>query len=947
MAAFWNLKLLGGISITGPRGQLSGPAVQDRRLALLAVLAMQSGGAARRDRVVALLWPESPVQRARHSLSDAVYVLNKSFGGRAILASGDELRLDKGVVDCDVDLFDAALSAGAWEEAVDLYRGPFLDGFHVSGSVEFEEWAGIERQRLERACARALERLAEEADTRGDPEAAVRWWTRRSVQDPYDARVAVCLMEALARAGDRAGAIRHARAHGELLRRELETEPDAVVVDLARRLQREAVPWTEDTNRSTAEVIPGANATEDRAPARKTNEHPWLLPLLMVLVVLASWAAWPRSEPDLTPEERLAGSADPGIAVLPFRVSDPTLAPWGEGMVDLLSFALDGVPDLRAIDSRTVLARWEEVVAEGRTDLATSLMVARRTGARYALVGSLVTIGGEVRLTADLYQAREGDKVATGSVTGSPDSMLSLVDRLSMAILQELPLETGGLAGSDLATVTTDSIDALKAYLNGEASYRRGEFQKAAVAFERAIRSDSTFALAWVRLGDACSWSPVPSSSMSTPGWGTELCQRIPDPWPESLLQRLPGRVSEFMRATDAGVAALEQLTQKYPDDSRAWFLLGDAYIHWGGMVLKDRAEADRAFERAIALDPGSPEPYLHRIEDALADADSARAQRLMRTYERITRGSKHPGVLAFELGFGDPATRARALSALDTIPTPALFHTTQLLGHPRLIASSEAPVRTLLTRADLDGDSAFRTHYRRGHLRLALNSLSDPGASPGLRALRAFRVHQVGGFPSEDELGPILAAATADTPLPHDGPFFLLVGAHALDRGLRDEYLDALERERALARAPHGVYAYHDAADHVAAARALEGYALWKDGRRADAVRALEEAQRTIPGGELARYQASFSFNVIVRWWLGDLMRELGRPHDAARYFRSISADPFAALRLASVYEDLKEPGKALESYEYALASLSDADPELQPLVTEARRAAARLGRE
>ena len=162
MATLWNLKLLGGISVTGSPGPLSGAAVQDRRLALLAVLAMQPGGAARRDRVVALLWPESSVQRARHSLSDALYVLNKSFGSRAILASGDELRLDKAVVDCDVDLFELALSGGAWEEAADLYRGPFLDGFHVSGSVEFEEWAGIERERLERAHAQALERLAEE-----------------------------------------------------------------------------------------------------------------------------------------------------------------------------------------------------------------------------------------------------------------------------------------------------------------------------------------------------------------------------------------------------------------------------------------------------------------------------------------------------------------------------------------------------------------------------------------------------------------------------------------------------------------------------------------------------------------------------------------------------------------------------------------------------------------
>jgi tetratricopeptide (TPR) repeat protein len=190
--------------------------------------------------------------------------------------------------------------------------------------------------------------------------------------------------------------------------------------------------------------------------------------------------------------------------------------------------------------------------------------------------------------------------------------------------------------------------------------------------------------------------------------------------------------------------------------------------------------------------------------------------------------------------------------------------------------------------------------------------------------------------------LEPILASVASDT----IAPFHLLIGVLALDRGRRDEFDASIEFERQQARARRAAGDPAAARDHEAAAMALEGYDLWKRGRIPEAIRALEAAQQKIAGNEVARYQAAFSFNVMVRWWLGDLMRESGRLSDAERYYKSISADPFAALRLGGVYEALGEREKALESYEYALVSLSDADPAVQPMVGEARRAIQRLER-
>jgi hypothetical protein len=56
------------------------------------------------------------------------------------------------------------------------------------------------------------------------------------------------------------------------------------------------------------------------------------------------------------------------------------------------------------------------------------------------------------------------------------------------------------------------------------------------------------------------------------------------------------------------------------------------------------------------------------------------------------------------------------------------------------------------------------------------------------------------------------------------------------------------------------------------------------------------------------------------------------------------LSRDPFTASRLGKVYEELREFEEARDSYEYALLSWQDADPELQPRIAAARQALARL---
>ena len=81
----FSLRLFGGVTLVGPSGPLSGPAAQQRRLALLAVLVACGDKGCSRDKLVGYFWPEREEQQARHFLANSVYVLRNALGAEAVL----------------------------------------------------------------------------------------------------------------------------------------------------------------------------------------------------------------------------------------------------------------------------------------------------------------------------------------------------------------------------------------------------------------------------------------------------------------------------------------------------------------------------------------------------------------------------------------------------------------------------------------------------------------------------------------------------------------------------------------------------------------------------------------------------------------------------------------------------------------------------------------------
>ncbi len=233
------LRLFGGLSLADEAGPITGRGAQRRRLALLAILAAARGKPVSRDKLVAFLWPEASGDRARHLLADSLYVIRDELGEDVIRATGNDLALDRSHISSDTMEFADALEAGDRARAVGIYAGggPFLDGVFVTDAGEFDRWVDSTRTGLAEDYRRALRELASAAAERGDHAAAIEWWRRLAAEDRLNSRVALGLMRALAAGGDGAGALDFARTHADVVRAELESEPDAAIIAFEAELR--------------------------------------------------------------------------------------------------------------------------------------------------------------------------------------------------------------------------------------------------------------------------------------------------------------------------------------------------------------------------------------------------------------------------------------------------------------------------------------------------------------------------------------------------------------------------------------------------------------------------------------------------------------------------------------------------------------------------------------
>lgn len=624
----FRLRTLGGVSLVGDDASPTGRTTQRRRLALLALLAVARDRGMSRDKILACLWPESDGERARHALSQSLYGIRHELGEAALVLGIDDVRLNAGIVASDVDEFERSVAAGKLEAAVELYGGPFLDGFFLTDNPEFERWSEIERQRLASLCGGALEALAADAERQNDHRRASGWWRRRANLDPYDSGIAVRLMTALAAAGDRAGALQHARVHALLLQEQLDAPPDASVAALAEQLRGDSpasptpaalVPLPPPHPLLDAPLPATPLPGEAPRPARRPLvSHRWAAGLAACIgAALIGSIVSPESEADAVRAPRT-------VVLGAIWSPDSTL---GLTIREALRAELEADPGIRVLAPARVQETLRLMEVSGGTELTAGIAaeVAQRSGVPLAVVGSIAPLGTGAQVVARLVDARTGATlVSLSERPARADDVIPAVTRLALALRERVTGLAIDSAAAPLPAVTTASLPALRNYALARAALARQDREAAIALLEGALVHDSLFTLAHYLVGDLLWYVDRQQHSDQHLTRARELSARLPPR--EQLIVR--ARYEQVVGdRPDSALVYWELLRASYPDEPLAY-----EGIAWAYRAVGRGGEAGAAAEAALDLDPTSIPMMVVRMQSLLTVGDTVTALAFART---------------------------------------------------------------------------------------------------------------------------------------------------------------------------------------------------------------------------------------------------------------------------------------------------------------------------
>ncbi|NIP57998.1 MAG: tetratricopeptide repeat protein, partial [Gemmatimonadetes bacterium] len=628
----------------------------------------------------------------------------------------------------------------------------------------------------------------------------------------------------------------------------------------------------------------------------------------------------------LGPAQASAGGTPTAVAVLPFQTRGEEMTLYGEGMVDLLTTNLEGLGGLRTINAGSVVARWRTQVGETFTaELDEALRVAAGLDARYAIRGSAVAAGDRVRLVAEIFDLADRSRVGSVQVEGPGDGMLELVDALTVELARTF-LGAREDAAARTAGVSTNSIEALEAYLRGEALYREARFGDAIEALDEALAADSSFALAYWRLSEAWGWvDPLSDESREASRKAVALASELP------ARQRLLVRAdAALVESRNTYIEELRDYLRLHPEDPDAWNTLGEAEMHWPWMVMSPGAEYVEAFRRAVELVPTFGPYYTHLLGWALAEGEEARFRELVDAYASQGADSAFVEVIERTWDFvrGSPEQMRSAEAFFDRSDDPRLNFVSLIL-----FQGDELAPRALAAAPYLQGGASGLPQT----LNLLRMNTGRPPAEWDRESRDWAYARMAWGLLAEPEPGPVpgtLVDVLDGNPTVEEGVAASVLAARAGTDTVRTRALAALDAMDLEARdVPLGIFGGAATADEARRSAAAAAHLV--AGRPDEAHALLEETL------------AQDAFDPLAVLLMGDTEAALGNPAEAIRYWETLLRTPFrphVRLRTGRAYEELGRTEEALEAYRGLLTMWADADPSLPPVV-EAREAVERLG--
>jgi TolB-like protein len=656
------------------------------------------------------------------------------------------------------------------------------------------------------------------------------------------------------------------------------------------------------------------------------------------------------------------------IVVLPFAYEGTQeFAYLGEGMMDLLSANLNGAGEVRTVDPDAVLALFRRAGSD-RLGPEQARNLAARLGAGSYVIGNIVETGGHLRISARLHSGDQKEGLGQALAEGPSPRLFQLVDRITTQLIAQ---RSGGPTGalSRLAALTTDSLAALKAYLEAERHFRAWQLDSSIQASQRALRIDSSFALAHYRLATALLWTDGRDAGKAVDRalrYGHDLNHRDRQ-LIEALAAFLHGRIREAGRI-------YREIVTRNPNDLEATFQLANLIQSWSGHLGTSWLDARELYERLLAIDPSHHDAY---FDLSLMAARERRLEQLDSLTDRLLadhrpRKFPPPGSSFYQaqraIAFGDTAGIERFIATLRKSDDDAaqwtggavVFATGDLVVGRRIWRLFTEPSRSrglrvlahltlakmeLMTgrwsTAKVEIDSAMALDYATALEHRALLSLWPllRVSRSELLALRNLLQRWKAPAGRSNE-----GFVTAEHTPAHQYLRLYLLGLLSVRL---EEYAPALKYAAELDQQAGASFA-------PAFVRGLgRGVRVEVDRVRGRADKALATMDSAASGawGELGWREITgnspFYFQEYQQFIRAELLNTLGRDEEALQAYQGIADYLFhsggpAHLRLGEIYERRREPEKAAAHYARFAELWKDCDPEFRHLVKEAQRRAA-----
>ena len=266
---------------------------------------------------------------------------------------------------------------------------------------------------------------------------------------------------------------------------------------------------------ATSELRQSAMSIEPPPPERGPMGQ-WLAGAAAVIAVVAMAAVFgpglmgggDASAPSASP---VAADATPSLAVLYFEnlSNDENLDWLRTGLTDMLVTDLAQSPNLRVLGTDRLHQILEDIGAADEEMTSASVVdaVAREGQVANVLLGSFARAGDAIRISARLQVAGSGEILSSETVAGEgEESIFELVDDLTRRIKSQFDMPEAMVVAdvdADLASVTTDSMEAYRYYAEGIMLHEQLRTEEAIPLLEQAVEIDPDFAMALAKLATA------------------------------------------------------------------------------------------------------------------------------------------------------------------------------------------------------------------------------------------------------------------------------------------------------------------------------------------------------------------------------------------------------------------------------------------------------------